>query len=86
MDVGQQVFISSIHPDWGEIASKLVSLLSITIMTILFGIKTYNVQFQYLTYSRWLVLALYIMSWGFTCAATLFVSTNNGEFLVPFLQ
>ncbi|KAI7882595.1 hypothetical protein K492DRAFT_176213 [Lichtheimia hyalospora FSU 10163] len=86
MDVGQQVFISSIHPDWGELASKLVSLLSITIMTILFGIKTYNVQFQYLTYSRWLVLALYIMSWGFTCAATLFVSTNNENYLSCLLS
>ncbi|KAI9318194.1 hypothetical protein BX666DRAFT_1935871 [Dichotomocladium elegans] len=67
------------QPDGGELASKLVSIFSITVMTALFGIKTYNVQFKYLTYSRWLVLTLYIISWGFTCAGMLFVTTNNGN-------
>lgn len=77
---------SAPQPDGSELASKLVSLLSISVMSILFGIKTFNVQFKYLTYSRWLVLTLYIISWGFTCAATLFVSTNNMNLLSCFLS
>ncbi|KAJ8658391.1 hypothetical protein O0I10_005743 [Lichtheimia ornata] len=77
---------SAPQPDGSELASKLVSLLSISVMSILFGIKTFNVQFKYLTYSRWLVLTLYIISWGFTCAATLFVSTNNQNLLSCFLS
>lgn len=76
---------SILQPDGSEIASKLVSLLSITTMTSLFGIKTYNVQFKYLTYSRWLVLHLYIISWAFTAAGMLFVTTNNGKSAQPQL-
>jgi hypothetical protein len=67
------------QPDHGELASQIISLLSISVMATLFGIKTYNVQFKYLSYSRWLILALYVMSWGFTTSATLFASTNNGK-------
>ncbi|KAI7859390.1 hypothetical protein BDC45DRAFT_214254 [Circinella umbellata] len=74
------------QPDGGELASKIVSLLSIGAMSVLFGIKTFNVQFKYLTYSRWLVLVLYIISWGFTCAGMLFVTTNNGNSLSCFLS
>ncbi|KAI9312604.1 hypothetical protein BX666DRAFT_2030926 [Dichotomocladium elegans] len=80
------LLLSPPQPDSSELASKIVSLLSITVMSILFGIKTYNVQFKYLTYSRWLVLVLYIISWGFTCAATLFVTTNNGNQLSCYLS
>lgn len=66
------------QPDGGELASQIVSLLSLTIMSGLFGIKTFNVQFKFLSYSRWLVLILYVLSWAFTMTATMFVSTNNG--------
>lgn len=66
------------QPDGGELASQIVSLLSLTIMSGLFGIKTFNVQFKFLSYSRWLVLILYVLSWAFTMTATVFVSTNNG--------
>ena len=74
----QNFFDPATQPDGGELASKMVSLLSVGAMSMLFGIKTFNVQFKYLTYSRWLVLLLYIISWGFTCAGMLFVTTNNG--------
>ena len=74
----QKFFDPATQPDGGELASKIVSLLSVGAMSMLFGIKTFNVQFKYLTYSRWLVLVLYIISWGFTCAGMLFVTTNNG--------
>lgn len=80
--MGDFVYIGVDQPDGGELASQLVSLLCITVMVILFGIKTYNVQFKYLTYSRWLVIQLYVLSWGFTVAAMLFVSTNNGKISV----
>ncbi|KAI9496691.1 hypothetical protein BDB00DRAFT_785428 [Zychaea mexicana] len=79
-------FEPSTQPDGGELASKIVSLLSVGAMSMLFGIKTFNVQFKYLTYSRWLVLILYIISWGFTCAGMLFVTTNNGNYLSCFLS
>lgn len=72
-------FVKTPQPDGSELAAKLVSLLSITALSILFGIKTFNVQFRYLTYSRWLVLALYVLSWAFTTISMILVTTNNGK-------
>jgi uncharacterized membrane protein len=79
MGFDRSKFIQTPQPDPGELASQMISLLSISVMAILFGIKTYNVQFKYLSYSRWLILGLYVLSWGFTLSATVFASTNNGN-------
>lgn len=79
-------FIQTPQPDGPEIAAKLVSLLSFTLLAVLFGIKTFNVQFRYLSYSRWLVLALYLLSWGFTVTSMVLVTTNNGNYLSCFLS
>ncbi|CEP08590.1 hypothetical protein [Parasitella parasitica] len=79
-------FIQTPQPDGSELAAKVVSLLSITVLSVLFGIKTYNVQFKYLTYSRWLVLALYVLSWAFTTISMLLVTTNNANFTSCFLS
>lgn len=68
---------TSTQPDGSEMAAKIVSLFSITLLSVLFGIKTYNVQYKFLTYSRWMVLALYLCSWAFTTISTLLVTTNN---------
>ncbi|CEG80730.1 hypothetical protein RMATCC62417_15026 [Rhizopus microsporus] len=72
--------ISSTQPDGGELTAKLVSLFSSTVLSVLYGVKTYNVQFKYLSYSRWLILLLYILSWAFTVMSMLLVTTNNGNF------
>lgn len=72
-------FIQTPQPDSSEIAAKIVSLLSITVLSTLFGTKTFNIQFKYLSYSRWLVLALYILSWAFTAISMVLVTTNNGK-------
>ncbi|GAA5796051.1 hypothetical protein HPULCUR_001419 [Helicostylum pulchrum] len=52
----------SSQPDGSEIAAKIVSMSSITLISLLFGIKTYNVHFRYLTYSRWLIEKVYVVS------------------------
>lgn len=65
------------QPDGAELAAKLVSLFSFSLLSLLFGVETYNVHFRYLTYSRWLVLILYIFSWAFTIISMLLVTTNN---------
>ncbi|KAI7893559.1 uncharacterized protein EV154DRAFT_501587 [Mucor mucedo] len=75
------ILMSSPQPDIWELASQVVSLIGITIMSYIFGVKTFNVQFKYLSYSRWLILFLYFFSWAFTISSTIFVSTNNGNFL-----
>ncbi|KAI8143862.1 hypothetical protein BJV82DRAFT_644370 [Fennellomyces sp. T-0311] len=67
------------QPDTTELTSQMIALLSTTVMCLLFGVKTYNVDIKYLTYSRWLVLALYINSWAFTYTAIILASTNNGN-------
>lgn len=72
-------FIQTPQPDGSEIAAKIVSLVSFSVLSVLFGVKTYNVQFKYLTYSRWLVLALYVLSWAFTVISMVLVTTNNGK-------
>lgn len=65
------------QPDGPELAAKLVSLFSFSLLSFLFGVKTFNVHFRYLTYSRWLILTLYICSWSFTVSSMLLVTTNN---------
>jgi hypothetical protein len=74
-------FVYTPQPDSAEIAAKIISLLSITVLAILFGIKTHNVQFKYLSYSRWLVLTLYLLSWSFTAISMVLVTTNNGKIM-----
>lgn len=73
-------FVKTPQPDGAELAAKLVSLFSFSVLSALFGIKTFNVQFRYLTYSRWLVLALYVLSWSFTVISMVLVTTNNANF------
>ncbi|KAI7904035.1 uncharacterized protein BX663DRAFT_530637 [Cokeromyces recurvatus] len=70
-------FIRTPQPDHSEIAAKIVSLISFSVLSCLFGMKTFNIQFRYLTYSRWLVLILYLFSWSFTVFSMLLVTTNN---------
>lgn len=77
------VFDRTLQPDDSEIASEFVSLVCVTVLSLLIGIKTYNVQFKYLSCSRWLIIALYLLSWAFTVSAAIFVSTNNG---IPFFS
>jgi hypothetical protein len=72
-------YILTAQPDQGELVAKLVSLFSSTVLSVLFGLKTFNVQFKYLSYSKWIVLVLYIFSWSFTVMGMLLVTTNNGN-------
>ncbi|CAO0798826.1 unnamed protein product [Mucor circinelloides] len=85
MDTSQYLPQSS-QPDGPEIAAKLVSLFSITLLSALFGVKTYNVHFKYLSYSKWLILALYLFSWSFTTISMLLVTTNNKNYTSCFLS
>ncbi|KAL7310539.1 hypothetical protein PS15m_010027 [Mucor circinelloides] len=73
-------FIQTPQPDASELAAKIVSLLSVTVLSGLFGMKTFSIQFKYLSYSRWLVLTLYILSWAFTAFSMVLVTTNNANF------
>ncbi|KAI9472181.1 MAG: hypothetical protein EXX96DRAFT_583159 [Benjaminiella poitrasii] len=79
-------FVRTPQPDHSEIAAKIVSLLSFSIVSGLFGMKTYNVQYRYLTYSRWLVLLLYVFSWAFTVISMVLVTTNNANFVSCLLS
>jgi hypothetical protein len=76
---GSPEFTYTAQPDGGEIASEVIGLFGITVMCALFGIKTYNVQYRYLSYSRWLVLLLYMCSWAFTVTGLTLMITNNGK-------
>lgn len=69
--------IRSTQPDSGELAAKVISLLCVSSLSTLFGLKTFNVQFKYLSYSKWIVLALYLFSWAFTVMGMILVTTNN---------
>ncbi|KAI9016249.1 hypothetical protein CLU79DRAFT_764108 [Phycomyces nitens] len=79
-------FVKTPQPDSSEMVSQIISMFSISILSLLFGIKTYNVQYRYLSYSRWLVLALYIFSWSFTTSSMIFTSTNNGNYISCYLS
>ncbi|KAI8079426.1 hypothetical protein BDF21DRAFT_383657, partial [Thamnidium elegans] len=80
------LFVQTPQPDGAEIVAKLVSLFSFSILSVLFGVKTFNVKFRFLTYSRWLVLILYVFSWSFTIISMLLVTTNNANFTSCFLS
>ncbi|CAO3689227.1 unnamed protein product [Rhizopus stolonifer] len=73
--------IQSTQPDSGELAAKIISLLCVSSLSTLFGLKTFNVQFKYLSYSKWIVLALYLFSWAFTVMGMVLVTTNNYNFV-----
>lgn len=72
--------ISSIQPDSSEVAAKIISLFSFSVLSVFIGSRTFNVQFRYLSYSKWLILALYINSWAYVVLSMLLVTTNNGNF------
>ncbi|KAI8368236.1 uncharacterized protein BYT42DRAFT_585856 [Radiomyces spectabilis] len=80
------IFIATAQPDGGELAAQLVCLFSVSILSTLFGVKTFNVQFTYLSYSRWLVLALYVCSWAFCVSSIVLISTNNNNYLSCMLS
>jgi hypothetical protein len=79
------IIIKSAQPDAGELVAKLVSLFSVSVLSVLFGTKTFNVQFKYLSYSKWIVLVLYIFSWAFTVMGMVLVTTNNSMYLFDSL-
>ncbi|CAO3595210.1 unnamed protein product [Absidia cylindrospora] len=83
---GSSEFSYTTQPDGGELASEVIGLIGISVMCTLFGIKTYNVQYKYLSYSRWLVLLLYMFSWAFTFTGLVLMATNNGNFLSCLLS
>ncbi|CAO3615755.1 unnamed protein product [Cunninghamella blakesleeana] len=72
----QNIFIPVAQPVSGELAQQIFSLVGLTCICILFGIKTHNVKYRSLTYARWLVLSLYICSWTFTAASIVLAYTN----------
>ncbi|KAI8343988.1 hypothetical protein BC941DRAFT_2273 [Chlamydoabsidia padenii] len=84
--LGSSNYQYSNQPDGGEMASQIIALSAISTMCVLFGAKTYNVQYKYLSYSRWLVLLLYICSWAFTVSALILIATNNGNYLSCLLS
>lgn len=57
----------------------MVSLLSISLMSVLFGRKTSGTSMANINYARGLVISLYIVSWGFTTIAAVLTSTNPGN-------
>ncbi|OAQ23688.1 hypothetical protein K457DRAFT_142516 [Linnemannia elongata AG-77] len=68
-------------PDIPAILSLLVSLLSISLMSLLFGRKTSGTNMTNINYARGLVISLYIVSWAFTTIAAVLTSTNYGNIL-----
>ncbi|CAO3633418.1 unnamed protein product [Cunninghamella echinulata] len=48
-------------------------------MCIFFGIKIYNVRYKNLSYSKWLVILLYISSWAFIVGNDFVGITNNAN-------
>lgn len=64
-------------PDPEELASQILSLVSISVLSIIMGSKTGDTRFGELSVSRILITALYFWSWAFTIISTILVSTNN---------
>ncbi|KAF9129430.1 hypothetical protein BGX30_013945 [Mortierella sp. GBA39] len=71
----------AIHPDAASIISLLVSLMSISLMSVLFGRKTSGTSLANINYARGLVISLYVVSWLFTTMAAVLTSTNAGNII-----
>lgn len=65
------------QPDAEELASQIVSLFSISVLSIIMGNKTSETRFGEMSVSRVLIMCLYVWSWAFTVIATILVPTNN---------
>ncbi|KAF9214814.1 hypothetical protein BGZ59_002916 [Podila verticillata] len=63
------------------VMSLLTSLLSISLMSVLFGRKTAATSIANVNYPRFLVIALYVVSWSFTTIAALLNSINAGNLM-----
>jgi hypothetical protein len=64
-------------PDVEELASQVLSLVSISVLSLIMGSKSGDTRFGDLSVSRILIMFLYFWSWAFTVIATILVSTNN---------
>ncbi|OZJ03879.1 hypothetical protein BZG36_03949 [Bifiguratus adelaidae] len=74
--------LSARAPDWQELVSECVSLVSVTIVSSLFGAKlAAGVEWKSLPYSKGLVLSLYAFVWTFVTSSCLLVSTNDGNII-----
>ncbi|KAF9338442.1 hypothetical protein BKA57DRAFT_532466 [Linnemannia elongata] len=69
------------RPDAPSVISLLVSLLSISLMSVLFGRKTSGTSMANINYARGLVISLYVVSWLFTTIAAVLTSTNTGNIM-----
>ncbi|KAF9360097.1 hypothetical protein BGX26_010534 [Mortierella sp. AD094] len=67
------------RPDTPTVISLMISLLSISLMSMLFGRKTSGTKVSNVNYARGLVISLYIISWAFTTIAAVLTSTNVGN-------
>ncbi|KAJ2961904.1 hypothetical protein NQZ79_g2951 [Umbelopsis isabellina] len=68
------------QPDPEELASQIVSLFSISVLSIIMGNKTSETRFGEMSVSRILIMCLYFWSWAFTIIATILVPTNNHNY------
>ncbi|KAI9299820.1 hypothetical protein BJ944DRAFT_244803 [Cunninghamella echinulata] len=73
-------FPYSSQPDNIELSHQIVGLIGVTILGVLFGIKTYDIDFKFLSLSKLLVILLYVCSWAFLFSGLPVIATNNGNF------
>ncbi|KAI8065921.1 hypothetical protein BC940DRAFT_303204 [Gongronella butleri] len=71
----------TVGPDGLEIMSEAVSLLCISVLSVVFGSKSYNETWKSTNYGRILVLLLYICSWAFAVTSIIVVSTNDNNII-----
>ncbi|CAO3647281.1 unnamed protein product [Cunninghamella echinulata] len=69
------------QPDTMELIHQTVGLTCVTILGILFGIKSYEVEYKFLSLAKLLVLLLYICSWAFIFSGLPIIASNNGNFV-----
>ncbi|KAI8388569.1 uncharacterized protein BYT42DRAFT_560540 [Radiomyces spectabilis] len=74
------------QPDSVELLAQIIALLSVSVMSTLFGIKFLQMPLKQLSYSRWLIFILFVLSWAFTTMSFILMHTHNGNALACLLS
>lgn len=85
MIISKTVYEVESQPGHHLLAALLLGIFGISLLSFLFGIKTYHFKFKYISYSKQLVILLYICSWAFIFSGIPIILAENSKIKIKKL-
>ncbi|CAO3648665.1 unnamed protein product [Cunninghamella blakesleeana] len=80
MVISKNIYEVESQPDHYQLTALLLGLVGLSLSSFLFAIKTYHFKLKYISYSKLLVVFLYICSWAFIFTSIPIVLANNENY------